>query len=191
MDLGNTQTLDFQFKEVESNINEREQEISRLIKQHNIPTEWFDVSFNPKTYNFETDAVKEAFFKIVRYQDEIYQYINTFGISRDKLQVITEQIGISQTDAEDAKMAIVKANLRLVVSIAKQFRPEAETSDLEFLDMIQEGNIGLMKAVDNFNYQSGYKFRTYATWWIRQRVVRAIANQGAIGNDDHETLEES
>ncbi len=182
--LENAHSLDFQFKEVEQNINEREQEISRLVKQHNIPAEWFDREFNAETHNFETDAVKEAYLKIARYQHEIKQYINTFCISREKLQDITKQIdsGIIN-NAQDAKMAIVKANLRLVVSIVKKYGQEAQGR--EFFDLIQEANIGLMKAIDNYDYQGGFQFNTYVTWWVRQSISRAIAS--AEGNDDLDT----
>ena len=78
-------------------------------------------------------------------------------------------------EADAAKKQLIEANLRLVVSIAKRYTNRG----LQFLNLIQEGNIGLMKAVDKFDYQRGYKFSTYATWWVRQAITRAIADQGA------------
>ncbi len=96
-----------------------------------------------------------------------------FDTDDDEIKNILTQIKIGKQIANDAKFTMAKANLRLVVSVAKKYTNRG----LAFLDLIQEGNIGLMKAVDKFEYEKGYKFSTYATWWIRQGITRAIADQ--------------
>ena len=98
---------------------------------------------------------------------------NNFNLTQDQLKTILEQIKRGKDISDTAKARMAKSNLRLVVSIAKRFTNRG----LPFLDLIQEGNIGLMKAVDKFEYKKGYKFSTYATWWIRQAISRAIADQ--------------
>jgi RNA polymerase primary sigma factor len=95
------------------------------------------------------------------------------GLSSDQLKEALRAIEKGEAKAKEAKSELVRANLRLVISIARRYINRG----LPFLDLIQEGNIGLMKAVDKFEYQRGYKFGTYATWWIRQAIIRAIADQ--------------
>ncbi len=95
------------------------------------------------------------------------------NVNYDKLKMIVKDIRFGERESERAKQEMIEANVRLVISIAKRYTNRG----LEFLDLIQEGNSGLMRAVDKFDYRKGYKFSTYATWWIRQAITRAIADQ--------------
>ncbi|WP_369620642.1 RNA polymerase sigma factor RpoD [Pseudoalteromonas distincta] len=132
---------------------------------------WVDleVSGNEK-YSAKLEEVKP---EIIRSINKLSVIEQTTGLSIERIKDINRRMSIGEAKARRAKKEMVEANLRLVISIAKKYTNRG----LQFLDLIQEGNIGLMKAVDKFEYRRGYKFSTYATWWIRQAITRSIADQ--------------
>ena len=131
--------------------------VNRLIKQK-------------KDYSSGLDANRED---ILRAQKKLKAVSAETGLTVTEIKDINRRMSLGEAKARRAKKDMVEANLRLVISIAKKYTNRG----LQFLDLIQEGNIGLMKAVDKFEYRRGYKFSTYATWWIRQAITRSIADQ--------------
>ena len=134
-------------------------------------SEWLDSYLN--NANKYSEALKKREKELKKAQRLLAELETDFGVNINTLKDINRRMSIGEAKARRAKKEMIEANLRLVISIAKKYTNRG----LQFLDLIQEGNIGLMKAVDKFEYRRGYKFSTYATWWIRQAITRSIADQ--------------
>ncbi|WP_440996054.1 RNA polymerase sigma factor RpoD [Arhodomonas sp. SL1] len=163
-----------------------EREVMRVaVKRAGMPRKHFIKSFPGRETDLswvdeEIAAGKAYSNKLAAHRDELVeaqsglaQIRENTGLPIAEIKEINRRMSIGEAKARRAKKEMVEANLRLVISIAKKYTNRG----LQFLDLIQEGNIGLMKAVDKFEYRRGYKFSTYATWWIRQAITRSIADQ--------------
>ena len=158
--------------------------LMRLAMDHKIPRNEFlkfyvGNEINPNLKKFlDTNLTWKQFFsknkdKFKDIRERLIEFSNKIGMSVTDFKKLVSRVQKGEKESRIAKKEMVEANLRLVISIAKKYTNRG----LQFLDLIQEGNIGLMKAVDKFEYRRGYKFSTYATWWIRQAITRSIADQ--------------
>ena len=169
-----------------SKIREKEKFIQeQLVRNARIPRKDFLASYTEnltkvrwvdslmKEKKYKKDLLQKVKQDVVIAQKDIIELEQRVGLSVKEIKEINRSMSMGETKMRRAKKDMVEANLRLVISIAKKYTNRG----LQFLDLIQEGNIGLMKAVDKFEYRRGYKFSTYATWWIRQAITRSIADQ--------------
>ncbi len=176
------------FRELRNSIREFERDIMRLcIEKARIPRKlfidtfpgqeteinWLDELIKNHANKLDLPRIQELTQEIKQRQTQLLHFEQEYGLIISEVKDINRQMSIGEAKARRAKKEMVEANLRLVISIAKKYTNRG----LQFLDLIQEGNIGLMKAVDKFEYRRGYKFSTYATWWIRQAITRSIADQ--------------
>ncbi|EGY53606.1 RNA polymerase sigma factor RpoD [Neisseria shayeganii] len=168
------------------NIRRLEREIRDIcLDRVHMDRDYFIASFLPQPTNLAwveeeiakkrvwSEALARFQYAIIEKQTELADLEKQAQISIEELKEISKNMVVSEKETAAAKQEMIQANLRLVISIAKKYTNRG----LQFLDLIQEGNIGLMKAVDKFEYRRGYKFSTYATWWIRQAITRSIADQ--------------
>jgi RNA polymerase primary sigma factor len=185
LEKGHIQSMVDTFKEVVDYLNEQEKALAEcLLKAGGRSYSYLKACAEELSGAEEggkkfmaLDLSKEEFMSLMKRVEEVKENIRCVErkttTSHRELKRIDREIAEGLRRSKTAKSELIKANLRLVVSIAKKYTNRG----LQFLDLIQEGNIGLMKAVDKFEYQRGYKFSTYATWWIRQAITRAIADQ--------------
>jgi len=176
------------FRDLRNEVRELERHIMRLcLEKGRIPrklfietfpgketdTSWLDNVISKHSGALDLDRVRIVEAEIKQQQIKLFRLENSCGLTITETKDVNRKMSLGEAKARRAKKEMVEANLRLVISIAKKYTNRG----LQFLDLIQEGNIGLMKAVDKFEYRRGYKFSTYATWWIRQAITRSIADQ--------------
>ena len=178
--------LSANLKDIINRIRTNERTILDIcVKQANMPRKTFIETFKANETNLKwidnhlksgekySKTLEACKDEILRYQKRLKNIEKISNLSIHEIKEINRKMSIGEAKARRAKKEMIEANLRLVISIAKKYTNRG----LQFLDLIQEGNIGLMKAVDKFEYRRGYKFSTYATWWIRQAITRSIADQ--------------
>jgi RNA polymerase primary sigma factor len=176
------------FRQLRNHIREFERNIMKVcIEKARIPRKlfidtfpgqetdlaWLETLISKQAKKLDLNRISEHTEEIKRLQLRLASFEQQYGLTIGEIKDINRQMSLGEAKARRAKKEMVEANLRLVISIAKKYTNRG----LQFLDLIQEGNIGLMKAVDKFEYRRGYKFSTYATWWIRQAITRSIADQ--------------
>uniref|UniRef100_UPI0025D8419F RNA polymerase sigma factor RpoD n=1 Tax=uncultured Xylophilus sp. TaxID=296832 RepID=UPI0025D8419F len=167
-------------------VRKKERELRRIIVDKcGMPQETFVKEFPPNLLNLKwvekqasagkpwSTILQRNIPPVQELQQKLIDLQSQVVVPLTRLKEINKRMNAGETSSRDAKKEMIEANLRLVISIAKKYTNRG----LQFLDLIQEGNIGLMKAVDKFEYRRGYKFSTYATWWIRQAITRSIADQ--------------
>ena len=177
--------LKYDLKLIVSKIREYEKAIAKLAMASGMSRKEFIKSFTENSTNLRwvtnrligkpkyATKLKKNKEDIVKLQKKLLKIEEQTNLSVAEIKEINRKMSIGEAKSKRAKKEMIEANLRLVISIAKKYTNRG----LQFLDLIQEGNIGLMKAVDKFEYRRGYKFSTYATWWIRQAITRSIADQ--------------
>ncbi|MDF1828259.1 MAG: RNA polymerase sigma factor RpoD [Legionellaceae bacterium] len=176
------------FRQLRNEVRELERQIMRLcLEKGRIPrklfidtfpgketdTNWLDNLIENHAEVLDLDRIQMVASDIKQQQVKLLRLEQACGLTIIETKDVNRKMSLGEAKARRAKKEMVEANLRLVISIAKKYTNRG----LQFLDLIQEGNIGLMKAVDKFEYRRGYKFSTYATWWIRQAITRSIADQ--------------
>ncbi|MDH5395134.1 MAG: RNA polymerase sigma factor RpoD [Gammaproteobacteria bacterium] len=181
-----TATIQHNMRDLISRIRAQEKVILDVcVEQAHMPRKQFITTFPDRETDLSwldqhiesgesySEVLKDHHDEVLKAQTKLVKIGEECGLTIGEIKDINRRMSIGEAKARRAKKEMVEANLRLVISIAKKYTNRG----LQFLDLIQEGNIGLMKAVDKFEYRRGYKFSTYATWWIRQAITRSIADQ--------------